>query len=231
MKKIFPIQIFALLSMVTLGITSWAGDSQKVKAVNIQFKTTAGNIVVEVYPDKAPISANHFLRLVDSGIYDGTEFYAAARRSNMPKMKMESGKEWAIKSGGFILGGLGYQDTSIATIKHESTQLTGFKHREGTLSFGRGQHGMASVEIFICIEDQPQFDFSGESNEDGQGYAVFGQVVKGMDVVRAIHQLPTRGRVEEDLVLNIDDTLEKKTSILGRHWLDKPIKIIRVIRL
>ena len=95
-----------------------------------------------------------------------------------------------------IQGGL-YEDDEIVKhppIRHETTKETGLKHLDGTLSMARMEPGTASTEFFICIGDQPELDFGGRRNPDGQGFAAFGKVVEGMDVVRKIQQLPDKNQ-------------------------------------
>lgn len=76
----------------------------------------------------------------------------------------------------------------IPPISHETTEMTGIKHKDGTLSMARYTPGTASTEFFICVGDQPELDFGGKRNPDGQGFAAFGKVVSGMDVVQKIQQ-------------------------------------------
>ncbi len=80
-------------------------------------------------------------------------------------------------------------------IEHETTQKTGVLHLVGTLSMARSEPGSAASEFFICIGEQPELDFGGRRNPDGQGFAAFGKVVAGMDVVKKIHQLPADGQM------------------------------------
>jgi peptidyl-prolyl cis-trans isomerase A (cyclophilin A) len=91
-----------------------------------------------------------------------------------------------------IQGGL-FSDEKIEKhpgIRHETTRETRLKHLDGTISMARNEPGTASTEFFICIGNQPELDFDGQRNPDGQGFAAFGKVIKGMDVVRKIQQLP-----------------------------------------
>ncbi|HET53584.1 MAG TPA: peptidylprolyl isomerase, partial [Ignavibacteria bacterium] len=110
-------------------------------------------------------------------------FYRTVRKNNQPNnnFKIE-----------VIQGGL-FSDEEIKKhpgIRHETTQETGIKHLDGTISMARNEPGTASTEFFICIGNQPELDFGGKRNADGQGFAAFGKVIKGMDVVRKIQQLP-----------------------------------------
>jgi peptidyl-prolyl cis-trans isomerase A (cyclophilin A) len=72
--------------------------------------------------------------------------------------------------------------------------MTGLKHLDGTISMARGGPGTAASSFFFCINDQPELDYGGRRNPDGQGFAAFGRVVRGMDVVRAIQALPAKGQ-------------------------------------
>ena len=82
----------------------------------------------------------------------------------------------------------------MAPVAHETTAQTGILHTDGVISMARDAPGTATTEIFICVGDQPSLDFGGMRNPDGQGFAAFGRVVSGMDVVRAIHQSPAGGQ-------------------------------------
>ena len=146
------------------------------------FKTSLGNIVCEIDTVHAPVTAKNFLNHVKNGTFENALFYRVVRPDNQPvsKVKIE-----------VIQGGL-YDDKLIEkqpSIIHETTQQTGLKHKNGALSMARNEPGTASTEFFICVGDQPSLDFGGKRNPDGQGFAVFGRVISGMDVVRKIQQL------------------------------------------
>lgn len=141
-----------------------------------------GNIEVELYIDKAPVTANHFLKNVDKNLFKDACFYRVVRTDNQPhnKVKIE-----------VIQGGL-FSDEIVdaqPTILHETTKQTGLLHEDGTISMARNKPGSASTEFFICIGNQPQLDYGGKRNPDGQGFAAFGKVIKGMDIVKKIQQL------------------------------------------
>ena len=93
---------------------------------------------------------------------------------------------------------------TIPTIIHETTEKTGILHADGVISMARMDPGSASTEFFICIGDQPSLDYGGKRNPDGQGFAAFGRVVEGMEVVRSILTLPDDGQY-----------LIEKVNILG----------------
>ena len=92
-------------------------------------------------------------------------------------------------------------------IKLERTKDTGLKHKDGTISMARDGPDTATSDFFICIGDQPELDFGGKRNPDGQGFAAFGQVVKGMDVVKKIQK-----------------------STAEKQMLKPPVKIIKIVR-
>ncbi len=147
------------------------------------FETNYGEIVLEIDTVHAPVTANNFLKNTADGIYENAVFYRVVRLDNQPRqdVKIE-----------VIQGGL-FDDERVEkypVILHETTKQTGLKHLNGTLSMARAEPGTASTEFFICIGNQPELDFGGHRNPDGQGFAAFGKVVKGMDVVRKIQHLP-----------------------------------------
>jgi peptidyl-prolyl cis-trans isomerase A (cyclophilin A) len=158
--------------------------------VRVLMKTGLGDIVIVVYPDKAPITADNFLRLVDGSHLDGGGFYRVVSPENDNGSPVIS----------VIQGGLGDVEGPFEPIAHETTAATGLLHLDGAVSMARGDVGTASTEIFICIGAQPALDFGAERNPDGQGFAVFGQVVEGMDVVRAIHAQPADAPTEWEYV-------------------------------
>ena len=148
----------------------------------VKFTTSLGEIIVEIDTVNAPISANNFLKHVNAGTYKNAVFYRVVRMDNQPNNNV---KIEVIQGGVFVE----VQFEKIETISHETTEDTGLKHLDGTISMARSTPGSASTEFFICVGDQPELDFGGKRNPDGEGFAAFGQVVEGMDVVRKIqHQ-------------------------------------------
>lgn len=152
----------------------------------VVLETDLGNITIELYTRQAPLTANNFLAYIDSGKYDGLAmFYRTVKIDNQPSnnIKIE------VIQAGFLHDSL-IEKYQFDPIIHESTQKTGIKHLDGTVSMARVEPGTASSEFFICIGSQPELDWGGKRNPDGQGFAAFGRVVEGMDVVAKIHQLP-----------------------------------------
>jgi peptidyl-prolyl cis-trans isomerase A (cyclophilin A) len=170
-----------LLSLVPLLLVS----CHKKNPV-IEIMTPKGNIAVELYVDKAPVTAGHFLKLVKEHVYDGGSFYRTVRvvnDTNPVKITV-------------IQGGIRDKKNApeVPPIEHETTEKTGIKHLDGVISMARSQPGTARSEFFICIDDQPELDYGGRRNPDGQGFAAFGRVIEGDDLVRAIWQAPAMGQ-------------------------------------
>lgn len=178
--------ISAILSLVLLSIAMLAGADDGT--VRVAMTTSQGVIEIDLYPDKAPITAGNFLRLVDGKHLDGGSFYRVVTYENdngNPKIEV-------------IQGGLGDAGSPFEPVEHETTEQSGILHRDGVISMARGDVGTASSEFFICLGDQPGLDYGNSRNPDGQGFATFGQVVNGMDVVRRINQSPANAPSDSD---------------------------------
>ena len=178
--------------------------------VDIVIETASGSITVRLEPSKAPITTANFLSYVDRGFYDGGRFHRTVRLDNQSNalLKIENSDLGISDSGGtkplpndavpieVIQGGInldrkGEQGPGIPL---ERTRDTGLRHVDGAISMGRTTVDSAISDFFICIYDQPELDFGGKRNVDGQGFAAFGQVIEGMDVVRAIQASPSDGQ-------------------------------------
>lgn len=176
--------ILILTGALTLGA---CGDARITQVV---LETDLGAIEVEVYNERAPISSTDFLYYVDNGLYDGEGFYRAVRPETDP---LGLGMQ-------IIQGGLLGMESVTASIDHETTQTTGLSHLDGAVSIARDEPGTGSAAyFFISIGENTALDYGGKRNPDGQGYAVFGQVTKGMDVVRAIQLRETEGATESEV--------------------------------
>ena len=160
--------------------------SQSSPIVLIQ--TELGDVVAELFLYKAPITASNFLCYVDENRFEGAAFYRVVRLDNQPEndVRIE-----------VVQGGLGFVESGLRLppIIHETTDKTGVLHKDGVVSMARREPGTASSEFFICIGDQPELDYGGNRNPDGQGFAAFGRIMQGMDVIRAIQQQPARGQM------------------------------------
>jgi len=162
-----------------------ACSSPKYKNPHIRIETKYGDIEVELYPQQAPKTVAAFLSYIDSGYYKNASFYRVLRDdeqpSNAPKSELIQGGLWKTN---YALA------EKIPGIPHEPTNQTKILHKDGTISLARQAVGTANTEFFICVGDQPGLDYGGANNADGQGYAAFGKVVKGMNVVRSIYNAP-----------------------------------------
>ena len=178
-------KFLAILSIACFVSPAAAGD-----LVEVRLSTEYGDIRLALDSRNAPKTTANFLRYVDAGHYDGAAFYRTVRYGNdngSPKIEV-------------IQGGLGDGEPAFEPIGHEDTEETGILHTDGVISMARGEVGTASSEFFICIGDQPGLDKGQSRNADRQGFAAFGRVVDGMDVVQKIHRLPSDGPADNAYV-------------------------------
>ena len=162
-----------------------ACSSPQYKNPHIKIETKFGDIEAELYPQQAPKTVAAFLSYIDSGYYAKAAFYRVLRDDEQP---MDAPKAELIQGG---IWKTNYKlAAGIPGIVHETTKQTNILHKNGTLSLARQAPGTANTEFFICVGDQPGFDYGGANNSDGQGYAAFGKVVKGMNVVKSIYDAP-----------------------------------------
>lgn len=150
---------------------------------DVVLETELGEIVIEVDPEAAPASAADFLAYVDAGLYDGQGFYRTVTPESDPQ-----GMEMSLIQGGRLnLEPLG------EFVAHERTDATGLSNGPGTVALARNAPGEGSAAFFFINVGDNRFLDAGEGtrNPDGEGYAVFGEVVRGMDVARAIQARPT----------------------------------------
>jgi peptidyl-prolyl cis-trans isomerase A (cyclophilin A) len=153
----------------------------------VQFDTAIGSITVELDAVRAPETTKNFLRYVLEGFYSDGEFFRTVTASNQP---MNSVKIAVIQAG----ADPAREGQTFHPVALERTSETGFRHIDGTISMARFGPDTATHSFFICIGDQPELDFGGARNPDGQGFAAFGQVVEGMELVREIHAMPADGQ-------------------------------------
>ncbi|MFO7619670.1 MAG: peptidylprolyl isomerase, partial [Bacteroidales bacterium] len=165
----------------------------------IIIKTELGDIHAKIDLRRAPLTSSNFLMYVDAGLFDSACFYRVVRTDNQPdnnvRIEVIQGGRYEEEERGF------------PAIAHETTAMTGIRHRYGTISMARAEPGSATSEFFVCVSDQPELDYGGRRNSDLQGFAAFGKVTKGMDVVKRIHSINAPGQ-----------------------YLDKPVLIMEIIR-
>ncbi len=150
--------------------------------VYTRVETPLGAFVIRVDPTRAPITVANYLAYVDRHLLDKGSVYRIVTPANQPQNKgsIIEVVQWGMNNPD-------EDPPPLPAIAHETTARTGLKHLDGTVSMARNEPGTAAAEFFICIGPQPSLDFAGTRNPDGQGFAAFGQVVAGMDVVKAIY--------------------------------------------
>jgi peptidyl-prolyl cis-trans isomerase A (cyclophilin A) len=162
--------------------------------VTVIFETEKGVIEIEVNVTRAPITSENFLKYVDGGFYDGGRFTRTVRPDT------ENRTDFPIQIIQAIANPMRAAER-LPAIALERTNVTGLSHRNGVVSMARTGPDTATNQFFICIGDQPELDFGGKRNADGQGFAAFGRVVIGMDVVEAIQRAPVAKSPQDPKVL------------------------------
>ncbi len=173
-----------VLAIALLGFSAQPAVSPALPRVLIQ--TQLGDIEVEIDTVHAPATGANFLRYVDLGFYEAGHFHRTVRPDNQPND--------AVKIG-VIQGGIdSVRRESFPPVELERTNVTKLRHLDGTISMARGEPNTATSGFFICIGDQPELDYGGQRNSDGQGFAAFGHVTRGMELVRKIQAASADGQ-------------------------------------
>jgi peptidyl-prolyl cis-trans isomerase A (cyclophilin A) len=198
--------IRALAAALVIVAGASPGPALRQNVVGVIFETEKGTIEVEVDRERAPTTAANFLRYVDAGFYDGGTVNRAVRPDNTVRHDVE------IQVIQFQIDAARRKER-FPPIPLERTTVTGLKHVDGTISMARNGPDTATASFSLLIGDQPEMDAGGRRNADGQGFAVFGRVVRGMEVVRAIQASPTG-----------------TAGPYGTESLSPPIKIVKASR-
>lgn len=165
-----------ILNLAPAPIVPGPGD------VLVSLETSLGPIVIALKVKQAPLTTANFLRYVDDKRYDGASFWRSAK-ANSPV------------DYGLIEGGLqGDPKKLLPPIAHEPTSQTGLRHVDGTVSLARKEPGTGDSDFFICVGEAPYLDANPKAEGDNLGFAAFGQVIKGMEIVHKILNLPTPGK-------------------------------------
>jgi len=173
---------------------------------SVALATPLGRIVIALETRRAPITAANFLRYVDRKLYDGAAFYRACK----PAGSM-------MDNFGFVQGGLQNDPKKVLPpIAHESTAVTGLSHTDGTVSMARYAPGTAQAEWIVCLGDQTYLD-ADPSDPARPGFAAFGHVVEGLDLVKRILVMPTDP--------------EKGEGVMKGQFLLAPVPISSIRRL
>jgi peptidyl-prolyl cis-trans isomerase A (cyclophilin A) len=155
--------------------------------IPVTISTDEGDIVVELDDTRAPVTTANFLRYVDAGLYENGTIYRTVHADNQP----DDSVRIAVIQGGVDRE---RREEAFEPIRMEPTGETGLRHLDGVISMARDGPHTARGEFFITVGDQPELDHGGRRNPDGWGFAAFGKVVQGMDVVRRINRMPAEGQ-------------------------------------
>ena len=175
-------------------------QSQEHGLVPIVMETELGTIEAVLDSARAPVTVTNFLRYVDAGLFDDAQFFRSVRMDNQPHDSVKIEVIQAALSGENARRG-------FPPIPLERTSVTGIHHLDGTLSMARAGPDTGTSSFSIIINDQPELDYGGGRNPDGQGFAAFGRVTDGMDLVRRIQARP-----------------------VDEQRLRPPIRILRIVR-
>lgn len=201
-----PIVVLVVLSSFLAGCADEI-VAQPAAAAFVVLETSLGKMTVAVDEQRAPQSAGSFLAYVDNGLYDGAGFYRTVNPAN------DNGSPIISVIQGGVLDG----EERLEPVPLETTQATGIQHEDGVISLARGTPDSGSgAAFFICIGAQPGLDFGGQRNPDGLGFAAFGRVVQGMEVVHTIHQQSAQGASD--------------SPYTAGQMLDEPVMITRAYR-
>jgi peptidyl-prolyl cis-trans isomerase A (cyclophilin A) len=184
-----------ILAFILSGPTLQVHAPAPPQLVMVVLETDKGEIEIEIDLARAPITAGNFLKYLDGGLYDGGRFTRTVRpntenRTDYPIQVIQATINPARRAEAF------------PAIALERTNTTGILHKNGVISMARSNAAdTATNQFFICIGDQPELDFGGKRNADGQGFAAFGRVIIGMDVVEAIQRSPVAKSTQDKTAL------------------------------
>ena len=188
-------------------LVSCSGQDEETEKVLL--RTEEGDIALELYPDRAPKTVANFLAYVEGGYYSNGSFYRVVRPDNDngdPKITVIQGGANASE-----------EDPPFPPIELERTNETGVSNTAGTIAMARDGPDSATHAVFINVTDNPGLDYGKSRNADGQGFAAFGRVTSGMDVVRAINART--------------NTREDADAYVSGQMLDPPVKILEARRI
>lgn len=168
-------------------------EAPMVSKPRVLIQTALGDIELELDYEHAPVTTRNFLRYTLEGFYSDGRFHRTVTESNQTNQV----KIAVIQAS----ANPAREAEAFPAIPLERTRDTGLRHVDGAVSMARMGPDTATHEFFICVGDQPELDFAGKRNPDGQGFAVFGRVVKGMDIVRKIHAAPARDQTLDPPIL------------------------------
>jgi len=175
-------------ALLLAGATTLPAPRQEPKLVRVVMETELGEIEVELDAARAPVTVANFLRYVDAGYYTGGVFHRTV------KLDPDNQPNNQVKIEVIQAGPNPERKELFPAIPLERTMKTGLRHTDGAIAMARDGPDTAQADFFICLGDQPELDFGGKRNPDGQGFAAFGRVTRGMDVVRKIKHAPAQAQ-------------------------------------
>ena len=197
----------ATLTLASAVLLSPSAMARKISTPKtaVELQTNLGLVTIAIYEKEAPASSGAFLTQVRGERYDGGSFFRTVRPDNDRSEHPIEVIQALVRDDG--------QPIAESPIMHEDTSRTGLRHVDGAVSLPRAGLGTTSAtSFFISIGAQPALDHGGKRNPDGQGFAVFGRVICGMDVVRRIQVLPI--------------TAESPAPAMNGQILEKPVRIL-----
>jgi len=183
LSKVMRAIVTAAAMLAITAVVAVSRSAPQNVPVRVLVQTELGDIVLEIDTMHAPNTSSNFLRYLDAGHYNGGIFHRTVKMDNQPDSPV---KIEVIQAG----VNPDRAKDGFPAIPLERTTVTGLRHTDGVISMARGQPDSATSGWFVCINDQPSLDFGGARNPDGQGFAAFGRVAQGMDVVRKIQRAP-----------------------------------------
>ena len=193
-----------------------APEASAAAPVHVVFETELGEVEIALDLENAPISAAHFLRYVEGGHYDGATFYRAVRTADGGSFDIVQGGR---RSQPVLTGeeGAAPDEPPFSPIAHETTHDTGTRNERGVLSYARGDPGTANTEFFFNLGPNRILDTDeGGPDRDGFGYATFGRVVRGIEVLDEVQAQPTDG--------------PSASEVVRGQILTEPVRILRARR-
>jgi peptidyl-prolyl cis-trans isomerase A (cyclophilin A) len=203
------IRLFTLFSAILLAAPALSQAPTPVPApapatVKVTLTTSQGPIVLELEKERAPLTTANFLRYVDQKKLDGLTFYRVAKAPNAPEYGLVQ------------FGTLNDPKRTLPPVAHEPTTKTGLTHKSGTISLARNAPGTGAGDFFITVGDTPSLDADPAQSGDNQGFAAFGHVAEGMDVIQQILAAPTDP--------------DKGEGVMKGQYLAKPVVIVSARR-
>jgi peptidyl-prolyl cis-trans isomerase A (cyclophilin A) len=168
----------------------------------VLLQTSLGNITIKLFLKEAPITVTNFLHYVDKHLFDGSSIFRIVTDNNAGQVEDANAKINVVQAG------LPPEHPNLlAGIVHETTKETGISHLDGTISMARFEPGTADGSFFFCINDQPELNYGGKRYDDGLGFAAFGRITKGRDVLDLIYQTAEKQEYLQNEIAIVSITL------------------------